>query len=63
MVKHNRIKFNCDYCGKEAEQTVSNYNRYNIHFCNNFCRNSFKHWDKNRTENIDVSKKQVLGYI
>jgi hypothetical protein len=34
----NKIKFKCDYCGKEIERQLSSYNLYNKHYCCGFCR-------------------------
>lgn len=35
---YNRIKINCDYCGKEITVKKSRYDKYDNHFCNMECR-------------------------
>ena len=39
--KINKIKFNCDYCGKESETIESEYNRHKNHYCSKEC--GYKH--------------------
>ena len=33
-----RITFNCDYCGKECNTTISHYNNNKNHFCSQKCK-------------------------
>lgn len=53
MVKHNKIIFKCANCGKEKEQTVSNYNRRKNHFCSQLCS-----WDYHTA--LRIKKKKVI---
>ena len=39
-----RIKYNCDYCGKENSDYTSHYNRKKNHFCSMECKNK---WQEN----------------
>jgi hypothetical protein len=46
-MKKNRIKYSCDYCGKECETQVSRYNMSKgKHYCNKDC-----YWAYNRGKN------------
>jgi very-short-patch-repair endonuclease len=38
----NWIKFNCECCGKESEQLLSQYQNANIHFCSKECSRTYK---------------------
>ena len=33
-----RIKYKCDYCGKECEQILSEYSKYKNHYCGSKCK-------------------------
>ena len=48
--KENRIKFNCEYCGKEHNIIESEYNKNKHHFCSKEC------YDKWQLENIPKGK-------
>lgn len=37
-----RIKYNCEYCGKESSKTVSDYNKKKNHFCSVECKNKWQ---------------------
>ena len=39
---YNRIKCNCDYCGKEINKTLTEYNKNKNHFCNRECQGKWK---------------------
>ena len=34
----NKITYYCDFCGKECEQTPSEYSRYKNHYCSSECK-------------------------
>lgn len=36
--RNPRVRFNCDYCGKEATDRPSHFNRKKRHFCSMQCR-------------------------
>lgn len=40
--KNPRVKFNCDYCGKESTDKPSHYKRKKRHFCSNKCYSLFR---------------------
>lgn len=47
------IKFNCDYCGKEAEEKQSRYKKYKRHFCKRSCYSKF------RKENLPMNEQHA----
>ena len=41
MRKKDKIKFNCDFCGKESEKVPCNYHKSKHHFCDLECSRGF----------------------
>jgi len=37
-----RVKFNCDYCGKDSEERQSHFKRKKRHFCQKSCYSKFR---------------------
>lgn len=58
--KENRIKFNCEYCGKEHSVIESEYNKNKHHFCSKIC---YDKWQKDNTpkgeDNIHYKREKV----
>lgn len=54
---NEKIKYNCDYCGKEIEVKKSHYNYHENHFCSRECKNR---WQISKTKvNCDYCGKEI----
>ena len=49
----------CDYCNKEYETSISNYSRYNKHYCSNNCKFNA---NKQFKPDIEKFKKELWEY-
>ena len=55
-MKKNKIKYNCDYCGKECETYVSIYNATRgKHYCNKYC-----YWTNNKGKNCSQYSAKTM---
>lgn len=51
MADRKRVTFNCEYCNKESEQIISEYNKNKRHFCSSECKTNGLFWSEN-DENV-----------
>lgn len=61
MSAENRIKFNCEWCGKEAEQRVSKYNDRKHHFCGRPCFNDWMKRDRIEVKCVVCGKSKAVA--
>lgn len=59
--KSNRVTFNCEFCGIEVSQPVSQYAKNNHHFCTKECSSSWKTGENNPAYNSIEYKCDECG--
>ena len=67
-----RIKYKCDYCGKECSMKKSHYENRKYRFCSvecmgewrkgKFCRENSPRWNPNKTDEERVTKREYQEY-